>query len=336
MKAISIFTCYFLCSIICSSQQLDSWFTIKAFLPQWDHAAVTIEKENVHLGSGYVINDIFSFNGSGSRAVPATMHLNKNGRNLVLSFFIEPGTIRIRARSEFDVYVTGTPLNDAYAKFCAGADSAALLKTGAEEAVKRDMATAFIKQNPSSLISLCLLNDFFYMNKNADDSIYLLLYNNLTDTLKQTYAGRKIGEEAAERYMTRSGSIAPISELYNNVNILSPLYAKGDITVIHFWATWCLPCREEMVLLKNIYSRNKYIKVVTVSLDRDNNQWKRSLNSFSPEWLNLIDPSGWEGKAAKTYGVKTIPANFLIDKNGMIMGSHLSMEQLEIKLKELK
>ncbi|WP_435523487.1 TlpA family protein disulfide reductase [Chryseobacterium indoltheticum] len=48
--------------------------------------------------------------------------------------------------------------------------------------------------------------------------------------------------------------------------------------LVIFWASWCGPCRQEIPLLKKVYSEsNKEIEFVSVSIDNDKKSWKRSI-----------------------------------------------------------
>ena len=74
----------------------EKWFTIKAFLPRFDKASVWIEQDGKRIGSGRIVNDVFSFNGSSSKPSLAVMHVSKPGQKLVFGFFIEPESIVCR------------------------------------------------------------------------------------------------------------------------------------------------------------------------------------------------------------------------------------------------
>jgi thiol-disulfide isomerase/thioredoxin len=336
MKRPSVIFFFLLLFILdCSAQSNKSWYTVKAFLPQWNDALVTIDKEGGHLGSGPVVNDMFSFTGSCTEACAATIRLRKNGKNLVIPFFIEPGTIRLRAKSEFNIYVYGTPLNDSYTKFYHDADSISFLSqvTDAQE-TKRHLAGTFITAHPQSLLSLRLLNELYYLNPKANDSVYYALYNILDDSLKYSSAGIQIGEEVKTRYATSAGRTAPLVQLRDIAGKPAMIYRPGSITLIHFWASWCLPCRIELTDLKKTIAKFKDRKpeIVMVSLDKDSLQWKRSVDQVDVTWLQLIDTGAWEGLSAKSYGVKTLPANFLLNENGQVIGRHLSVNDIDVLL----
>jgi peroxiredoxin len=337
---IQIIILFFLLLFITAASQKppSSWYTIKAFLPLWNNATISIEKEDGHIGSGRIENDMFSFTGSCTGPFAALIHLAKNGKNMVLPFFIEPGTIRLRSKSEFNCYVFGTPLNDSFAKFEYDIDSFAR-NTGVMDVrkMKRLSAELFIKQNSSSLLSLRLLNEYFYLDPSANDSVYYALYNSLDQALKNTPAGRKIGQEAGGRIATAKGSTAPLMKLINTAGNEEVIYQPGNITLIHFWATWCVPCREELIQLRNTLAKfsGRSLQVVMISLDYNKELWKQSVGPQQPGWRQLIDPGGWEGMSAKAYGVKAIPANYLVDEQGRIIARHVTVDDINRELRQL-
>jgi thiol-disulfide isomerase/thioredoxin len=180
------------------------------------------------------------------------------------------------------------------------------------------------------------LKEWFYLDLSANDSLYYSLYQSISDSLKQTTAGKKIGEEATVRYFTAPGKTAPVITLSDTNEQPALLYSPGKITIVHFWASWCLPCRREALELKNLLSRysDRNVQVVMVSLDKDVEAWKKSLETTSAGWQQLLDRRAFEGEAAKLFGVKNIPANFLIDSNGKMIARHINVTDIENLISE--
>jgi hypothetical protein len=63
--------------------------------------------------------------------------------------------------------------------------------------------------------------------------------------------------------------------------------------------------------------------------------WLKAIEKDQLNWTQVSDLKGWENEAAKIYSVKSIPQNFLIDPNGIIIGKNLRGEELEKKLAEI-
>jgi thiol-disulfide isomerase/thioredoxin len=103
--------------------------------------------------------------------------------------------------------------------------------------------------------------------------------------------------------------------------------------LIDFWASWCAPCRKEIPNLKEAYKNysDKGFEILSISIDKDEEAWKKALNQENMPWLNLLD----DNKVSNIFKVKAIPATFLVDENGVVIAVDLRGEALEEKLTEL-
>ena len=112
---------------------------------------------------------------------------------------------------------------------------------------------------------------------------------------------------------------------------------KGKIFLLEFWASWCGPCRKENPNLNKIYKifKSNGFEIVSVSLDNNKKSWIKAIKEDNLSWEQLSDLNGDYNKAAIIYGVSTIPDNFLIDKDGKIIGRKLKGEELIKKLNEV-
>lgn len=115
---------------------------------------------------------------------------------------------------------------------------------------------------------------------------------------------------------------------------------KGKVVLLDFWATWCPPCVAEMPNLNSLYARDadKGLAIVGVNLDamregvREADRVlpgvRRFLVDFRVSWPNLPNGAG-TADIARAYGVTDIPATFLIDREGKIIGVELAGQELE-------
>lgn len=89
---------------------------------------------------------------------------------------------------------------------------------------------------------------------------------------------------------------------------------RGSVVVLHFWATWCPPCREELPALLR-FASTATARVVAVSLDPE---WQPVLSFVEePEVLRHVVRAS-SGEVAERFGVIELPQTFVIDAEGLL------------------
>jgi peroxiredoxin len=118
---------------------------------------------------------------------------------------------------------------------------------------------------------------------------------------------------------------------------LSPDNYKGKVLLLDFWATWCGPCKIDMPHVKKVYSKynKKGFEIVGISLDRSREALDNYIAKNSITWPQYFDGKYWNNNVATQYGVKSIPATYLIDKKGKIRYKSLRGPQLERAVEKL-
>ncbi|WP_220417335.1 TlpA disulfide reductase family protein [Dyadobacter frigoris] len=194
----------------------------------------------------------------------------------------------------------------------------------------------FIKQNPSSVVSAYVLyRNFAYRltPEEINQNIHLLSpslqstpYVNTLRKLITTLDKVSLGKQAIDFTATDpQGKFVKLSDHF------------GKYLLIDFWAAWCGPCRKENPNLVNAYQKykDKGFEVFGVSLDKSKENWLRAIEKDGLVWIQVSDLKYWHSEPAELYGVRAIPANFLLDPTGKIIGKNLRGEELHKKLEEL-
>lgn len=192
----------------------------------------------------------------------------------------------------------------------------------------REETITFIKDNPNSTVSAYVLSIYastWGRNLTTD------LFSSFTDRAKRTSYGREIYEFITLNKDIDIGSqVQEFKQADANGKEIKLSDYKGKILLLEFWASWCGPCRKENPDLVKVYQHYKDngFEILGVALDKDKAQWLDAIDHDQLPWSNVCDLQGDRNEAAIIYGVSAIPANFLIDRNGVVLARNLRSEEL--------
>ena len=193
----------------------------------------------------------------------------------------------------------------------------------------------FVSEYPNSFVSLLALDIYkFSWGKETTEEIF----NKMNEERRNSEKGKAIA-----RFIELSVN-PKIGEKYVDFaqnNIDGETVRVSDImkkyTLIDFWASWCVQCRENNLKLIRDYNRFNEMgfEVLAVSIDREKDEWARAMVQDNTPWENVSDLNGRENEAAVIYNVSAIPDNILIDEEGTIIARGLWNNELRSKLEEL-
>ena len=136
---------------------------------------------------------------------------------------------------------------------------------------------------------------------------------------------------------TDIGDIAPEIDLPNpkgeNVALSS---LRGSLVLVDFWASWCGPCiKEQPLLLKMHNAYTDKLSIYGVSMDTKKPLWLGAIAKGKLPWTNVSDLKYWSSPVVGDYMLQSVPLNFLVDKNGIIVAKNIHGKALEDMVKSI-
>jgi thiol-disulfide isomerase/thioredoxin len=200
-----------------------------------------------------------------------------------------------------------------------------------------DSLASFVKDHPrteqaaQAMLQLALSQEF---EDKTDEA--LAFYKRVRDRYEGTEAGKK-----AAGAVRRLESVGRKIELEGRTVGGKPFRLsalRGRPVVIHYWATWCEPCKQDMKLLNRLQSRYKRagLTLVGINVDARRTDAEAFLRENRLPWIQLFEEGGLESSPlSMAFGVQTLPTMMLIDKDGTVVNQNIRAAELDNEIEAM-
>lgn len=118
------------------------------------------------------------------------------------------------------------------------------------------------------------------------------------------------------------GKEAPLFELRDNNGYLIPLNKfKGQVIYLEFWASWCVPCLQQIPYTETLKEKYHQIVFMYISLDEHEEEWKKMIEkkNIKGTHFRINSVNKQDTEVLQKYHVDSVPTYFIIDKEGKLV-----------------
>lgn len=183
---------------------------------------------------------------------------------------------------------------------------------------------------PEAMLQLALAQEFAGEEKDAN-RWYTRIVSDFSDSpIASKAAGAKRRLESVGKTMTLRGKTTQ-GKPFDLKRL------RGNVVLVHYWATWCEPCKQDMKTITQLqqeFAGSKFA-VVGVNLDAQPEDLTNYFETNRPKWTHLFETGGLDGRLANDMGIFTLPVMFLVDERGRVVNRQLHGAQLKREIDRL-
>jgi|GEM_PF-280059 hypothetical protein len=204
----------------------------------------------------------------------------------------------------------------------------------------RELEEKFVRANPSSMVSLMVLNKLLGSDGRYSREEMQELINMIDPELKGTPEYMEVEKVMNEHLKTAKGEHFidfTVMDKNGKEGRFSDYVQSGKYNLLECWASWCGPCRAEIPHLKHVHDicGDKF-NIIAVSVDKNEAEWEKALAEERPAYLQLRNiPDAYGKRVQNYYGITGIPYTLLLDGEGRIVEAEVRGATLDWILMKL-
>ena len=191
-----------------------------------------------------------------------------------------------------------------------------------------DFATT--KDAAEAMLQLAISEEFA-----GEDDKAIGWYTRIATEFPETPVAIKAG--GAKRRMESVGQVLELAGKDTQGNQVDLARLRGKVVVVHYWATWCGPCRQDISVLKDMQTKygKENVALVGINVDNVREEFEAYLKDNPMAWPQLYEQGGLDSPLANALGILTLPTMLLVDKDGKVVSRNLHGENIDTELRKL-